>query len=56
MPKFTLAHMILVTLWNLYHSPNQSVQSLEPKTGASIRIRAGKTVRFKASPILKRAV
>jgi DNA-binding protein HU-beta len=31
-------------------------KALNPKTGASIRVRAGKTVRFKASPILKRAV
>jgi DNA-binding protein HU-beta len=27
-----------------------------PRTGAPIRVKAGKTVRFKASPILKRAV
>jgi DNA-binding protein HU-beta len=31
-------------------------KALNPKTGASIRVRAGKTVRFKASPILKRTV
>jgi DNA-binding protein HU-beta len=31
-------------------------KALNPKTGASIRVRAGKTVRFKASPLLKRAV
>ncbi|HEY0424854.1 MAG TPA: HU family DNA-binding protein [Rhodopila sp.] len=31
-------------------------KALNPQTGASIRVRAGKTVRFKASPILKRAV
>jgi DNA-binding protein HU-beta len=31
-------------------------KALNPRTGASIRVRAGKTVRFKASPILKRAV
>jgi DNA-binding protein HU-beta len=27
-----------------------------PQTGAPIRVKAGKTVRFKASPILKRTV
>jgi DNA-binding protein HU-beta len=31
-------------------------KALNPQTGASIRVRAGKTVRFKASPILKRAI
>jgi nucleoid DNA-binding protein len=31
-------------------------KALNPKTGASIRVKAGKTVRFKASPLLKRAV
>ena len=31
-------------------------KALNPQTGASIRGRAGKTVRFKASPLLKRAV
>ena len=31
-------------------------KALNPQTGASIRVRAGKTVRFKASPILKRTV
>ena len=31
-------------------------KALNPRTGASIRVRAGKTVRFKASPILKRTV
>ena len=31
-------------------------KALNPQTGASIRVRAGKTVRFKASPLLKRAV
>jgi DNA-binding protein HU-beta len=27
-----------------------------PRTGAPIRVKAGKTARFKASPVLKRAV
>jgi len=27
-----------------------------PRTGASIRVKAGKTVRFKASPMLKKSV
>jgi DNA-binding protein HU-beta len=31
-------------------------KALNPRTGASIRVKAGKTVRFKASPILKRTV
>lgn len=31
-------------------------KALNPRTGASIRVKARKTVRFKASPILKRSV
>jgi DNA-binding protein HU-beta len=31
-------------------------KGLNPRTGASIKVKAGKTVRFKASPVLKRAV
>ena len=31
-------------------------KALNPRTGAPIRVKAGKTVRFKASPVLKRAV
>ena len=31
-------------------------KALNPRTGASIRVKAGKTVRFKASPVLKKAV
>jgi DNA-binding protein HU-beta len=29
---------------------------LNPRTGESIKVKAGKTVRFKASPSLKKAV
>jgi DNA-binding protein HU-beta len=31
-------------------------KGLNPKTGESIKVKAGKTVRFKASPALKKAV
>jgi DNA-binding protein HU-beta len=31
-------------------------RGMNPKTGESIKVRAGKTVRFKASPTLKKAV
>jgi DNA-binding protein HU-beta len=31
-------------------------KALNPRTGASIKVKAGKTVRFKASPVLKKAV
>ena len=31
-------------------------KALNPRTGESIRVRAGKTVRFKVSPVLKRAM
>ena len=30
--------------------------ALNPRTGESVKVKAGKTVRFKASPVLKRAV
>jgi DNA-binding protein HU-beta len=31
-------------------------KGLNPRTGAAIKVKAGKTVRFKASPVLKKAV
>lgn len=31
-------------------------KGLNPRTGASIKVKAGKTVRFKASPVLKKTV
>ena len=31
-------------------------KGLNPRTGESIKVKAGKTVRFKASPTLKKAV
>jgi DNA-binding protein HU-beta len=31
-------------------------KGLNPRTGAPIKVKAGKTVRFKASPVLKKAV
>lgn len=31
-------------------------QALNPRTGEKIKVKAGKTVRFKASPTLKKAV
>jgi DNA-binding protein HU-beta len=31
-------------------------KALNPRTGESIKVKAGKTVRFKASPVLKKSV
>lgn len=31
-------------------------KGLNPRTGAAIKVKAGKTVRFKASPVLKKGV
>jgi DNA-binding protein HU-beta len=31
-------------------------KALNPRTGEPVKVKAGKTVRFKASPVLKRAV
>jgi DNA-binding protein HU-beta len=31
-------------------------KALNPRTGAPVKVKAGKVVRFKASPVLKRAV
>lgn len=31
-------------------------KALNPRTGASVKVKAGKTVRFKASPVLKKTV
>ena len=49
--KFTLSSFGTFTVHR-----TKARKALNPKTGASIRVRAGKTVRFKASPVLKRAV
>ena len=49
--KFTLPSFGTFTVYR-----TKARKALNPQTGASIRVRAGKTVRFKASPILKRAV
>ena len=49
--KFTLSSFGTFTVHR-----TKARKALNPQTGASIRIKAGKTVRFKASPILKRAV
>ncbi|MFT9089941.1 MAG: HU family DNA-binding protein [Gluconacetobacter sp.] len=31
-------------------------KALNPRTGEQVKVKAGKTVRFKASPVLKKAV
>ena len=31
-------------------------KALNPRTGAPVQVKAGKTVRFKASPVLKKSV
>ena len=49
--KFTLSSFGTFTVYR-----TKARKALNPQTGASIRVRAGKTVRFKASPVLKRAV
>jgi hypothetical protein len=57
------SHALRMLIWSLGSRPaipaKQALDQprrLNPQTGASIRVRAGKTVRFKASPILKRAI
>jgi DNA-binding protein HU-beta len=49
--KFTLSHFGTFTVHK-----TKARKALNPRTGASIRVKAGKTVRFKASPHLKKAV
>ena len=49
--KFTLSRFGTFTVHR-----TKARKALNPQTGASIRIKARKTVRFKASPVLKRAV
>jgi DNA-binding protein HU-beta len=49
--KFTLPSFGTFTVRKL-----KARKALNPRTGASIKVKAGKTVRFKASPVLKRAV
>ncbi len=49
--KFTLPSSGAFTVHKL-----RARKALNPPTGESIRVKACKTVRFKASPVLKRAV
>ena len=49
--KFTLPSFGTFTVHKL-----KARKALNPRTGASIKVKAGKTVRFKASPVLKRAL
>ncbi len=49
--KFTLPSFGTLTVCK-----TKARKALNPRTGASIRVKAGKTIRFKASPILKKAV
>jgi DNA-binding protein HU-beta len=49
--KFTLPSFGTFTVRKL-----KARKAVNPRTGESIKVKAGKTVRFKASPVLKRAV
>jgi DNA-binding protein HU-beta len=49
--KFTLPSFGRFTV-----SKTKARKALNPRTGESIRVKAGKTVRFKASPVLKKSV
>ena len=37
-------------------SKTKARKALNPRTGEPVKVKAGKTVRFKASPVLKKAV
>lgn len=49
--KFTLPSFGTFTM-----AKTKARKGVNPRTGESIKVRAGKTVRFKASPTLKKAV
>ena len=49
--KFTLPSFGTFTV-----KKTKARKGLNPRTGESIKVKAGKTVRFKASPTLKKAV
>jgi DNA-binding protein HU-beta len=49
--KFTLSGFGTFTVHKL-----KARKALNPRTGEPIKVKAGKTVRFKASPVLKNAV
>jgi DNA-binding protein HU-beta len=49
--KFTLSGFGTFTV-----RKTKARKALNPRTGESIKVKAGKTVRFKASPILKKSL
>jgi DNA-binding protein HU-beta len=49
--KFTVAGFGTFTV-----RKTKARKGLNPRTGAAIKVKAGKTVRFKASPVLKKTV
>lgn len=49
--KFTLPGFGTLTV-----RKTKARKALNPKTGEPVRVRAGKTVKFKASPVLRKSV
>jgi DNA-binding protein HU-beta len=49
--KFTLPRFGTFTVHKM-----KARKALNPRTGEPVKVKAGKTVRFKASPVLKKAV
>jgi DNA-binding protein HU-beta len=49
--KFTLPGFGTFTVHKM-----KARKALNPRTGEPVKVKAGKTVRFKASPVLKKAV
>jgi len=41
---------------NLQQNQKKARVGMDPRTGEKIKVKAGKTVRFKASPVLRRTV
>ena len=46
----------LPSFGTFYVRKTKARKALNPRTGEPIKVKAGKTVRFKASPVLKRLV
>jgi DNA-binding protein HU-beta len=49
-------HFVLPGFGTFMVRKTKARKALNPRTGASIKVRAGRTVRFKPSPILKKSV
>ena len=54
--RFFFATLVIFSFGTFSVRKTKARKGLNPRTGEAIKVKAGKTVRFKASPTLKKAV